>query len=274
MLPEENIAQAEEAEFTEVEIEQSKKPEKSDLPQTEEVKEAPEEQELEQYSAKVQKRIDKLTRKLRDSERNEQAAAHFAQNVYTQNQQLRQRTQTVDAGFLSEYENRIKAQEAQAKQAYQEAFQDSNSEKMADAQGVLSKIAVENERLRVSKVQHQSQQQAIQQAAQTFQPPMPASLPQPDREAVNWAEKNEWFGDDEPMTLTAFSIHRKLIENEGVEVNSKEYYDELDKRIRNEFPHKFKGEAIVETTDSQVAQTVASVSNTSGAGQKNKRIRL
>ena len=194
--------------------------------------------------------------------------------MYAENQQLRHRTQTVDAGFLSEYENRIKAQEAQAKQAYQEAFQSNDSEKMADAQGVLSKIAVENERLRVSKTQHENQQKQIQAQQQAqMQNPQPR-IPDPDPQAVDWAEKNEWFGDNEPMTLTAFSIHRELIENEGVAVNSKEYYDEIDKRIRKEFPQKFNDEETVETIDSPVAQTVAPVSNASESGRKNKRIRL
>ena len=277
MLPEENVVQDDD--FTEVEVTQKEEEtkESTDVSSSQSSAEpAEKEEELEQYSTKVQKRIDKLTRKLRDSERKEQAAADFAKNVYNENQQLRHRTQTVDAGFLSEYENRIKAQEAQAKQAYQEAFQSNDSEKMADAQGVLSKIAVENERLRVSKTQHENQQKQIQaqQQAQMQNPQPQPRIPDPDPQAVDWAEKNEWFGDNEPMTLTAFSIHRELIENEGVAVNSKEYYDEIDKRIRKEFPHKFKGEETVETTDSPVAQTVAPVSNTSGSGRKNKRIRL
>ena len=277
MLPEENVVQDDD--FTEVEVTQKEEETKESTdvsPSKSPAEPAEKEEELEQYSTKVQKRIDKLTRKLRDSERKEQAAANFAQNVYTENQQLRHRTQTVDAGFLSEYENRIKAQEAQAKQAYQEAFQSNDSEKMADAQGVLSKIAVENERLRVSKTQHENQQKQIQaqQQAQMQNPQPQPRIPDPDPQAVDWAEKNEWFGDNEPMTLTAFSIHRELIENEGVAVNSKEYYDEIDKRIRKEFPQKFNDEETVETIDSPVAQTVAPVSNASGSGRKNKRIRL
>ena len=279
MLPEKNVVQDDD--FTEVEVthkEEEAAAEKSAnvSPPESSAEPAEKEEELEQYSTKVQKRIDKLTRKLRDSERKEQAAAHFAQNVYTENQQLRHRTQTVDAGFLSEYENRIKAQEAQAKQAYQEAFQSNDSEKMTDAQGVLSKIAVENERLRVSKTQHQNQQKQIasQQQAQAYAPQPQPRVPDPDPQAVDWAEKNEWFGDNEPMTLTAFSIHRDLIENQGVAVNSKEYYDEIDKRIRKEFPQKFNDEETVETIDSPVAQTVAPVSNASGGGRKSKRIRL
>ena len=277
MLPEENVVQDDD--FTEVEVTQKEEEtkESTDVSSSQPSAEpAEKEEELEQYSTKVQKRIDKLTRKLRDSERKEQAAANFAQNVYTENQQLRHRTQTVDAGFLSEYENRIKAQEAQAKQAYQEAFQSNDSEKMADAQGVLSKIAVENERLRVSTTQHENQQKQIQaqQQAQMQNPQPQPRVPDPDPQAVDWAEKNEWFGDNEPMTLTAFSIHRELIENEGVAVNSKEYYDEIDKRIRKEFPQKFNDEETVETTDSPVAQTVAPVSNASGGGRKSKRIRL
>ncbi len=240
MLPEENVVQDDD--FTEVEVTQKEEEtkESTDVSSSQPSAEpAEKEEELEQYSAKV-----------------------------------RHRTQTVDAGFLSEYENRIKAQEAQAKQAYQEAFQSNDSEKMADAQGVLSKIAVENERLRVSKTQHENQQKQIQAQQQAqMQNPQPR-IPDPDPQAVDWAEKNEWFGDNEPMTLTAFSIHRELIENEGIAVNSKEYYDEIDKRIRKEFPHKFKDEETVETTDSPVAQTVAPVSNASESGRKNKRIRL
>ena len=100
--------------------------------------------------------------------------------------------------------------------------------------------------------------------------------PQPDPRAEDWAEKNEWFGEDEPMTLTAFSIHRNLVEQEGFDPSTNEYYDEIDKRIRTEFPHKFSqaSEGNTETTDSSIAQTVAPVSRASGGGHKNRRVRL
>jgi hypothetical protein len=272
MLPEENLITEEETQ--EVEFEPIEDSTSKSQPESEAV-EASTEKELEQYSTKVQKRIDKLTKRLRESERKEQAAANFAQNVYSENQRLQQRSHTVDQGFLAEYETRLNSQSAQAKKVYEEAFTAGDPERLAETQKVMAKIAVEEERLRMSK-QAQAQQVAMPNNIAPPQQPMPRQIPRPDVKAEDWAEKNEWFGEDEPMTLTAFSIHRNLIEQEGFDPSSNEYYDEIDKRIRTEFPHKFSqtSEGNTETTDSSIAQTVASVSRASGGGRKNKRIRL
>jgi len=286
MLPEENLETEEGSQEVEFEpIEQPDSEPKIKVESVDESQPAPEESEastekdLEQYSTKVQKRIDKLTKRLRESERKEQAATDFAQNVYTQNQQLRQRSQTVDQGFLAEYKTRLESQSQQAKKAYEDAFSAGDPERLAETQKVMAKIAVEEERLRMSK---QAQEQQQQQHAQHNNNRMPQSqnigrqTPQPDPRAEDWAEKNEWFGEDEPMTLTAFSIHRNLVEQEGFDPSTNEYYDEIDKRIRTEFPHKFSqaSEGNTETTDSSIAQTVAPVSRASGGGHKNRRVRL
>jgi hypothetical protein len=286
MLPEENLETEEGAQ--EVEFEPLEQPDSEPQLKVESVdesqpaleeSEASSEKDLEQYSTKVQKRIDKLTKRLRESERKEQAATDFAQNVYTQNQQLRHRSQTVDQGFLAEYETRLQSQSAQTKKAYEEAFSAGDPERLAETQKVMAKIAVEEERLRMSK-QAQEQQQQQQQYAQSNRMPQSQNIgrqtPQPDPRAEDWAEKNDWFGENEPMTLTAFSIHRNLVEQEGFDPSTNEYYDEIDKRIRTEFPHKFSqaSEGNTETTDSSIAQTVAPVSRASGGGHKNRRVRL
>jgi hypothetical protein len=284
MLPEENLETEEGSQEVEFEpIEQPDSEPKINVESVDESQPAPEESEastekdLEQYSTKVQKRIDKLTKRLRESERKEQAATDFAQNVYTQNQQLRQRSQTVDQGFLAEYETRLESQSQQAKKAYEDAFSAGDPERLAETQKVMAKIAVEEERLRMSK-QAQAQAQHVQpnnnQMPQS--PNIGRQTPQPDPRAEDWAEKNDWFGEDEPMTLTAFSIHRNLVEQEGFDPSTNEYYDEIDKRIRTEFPHKFSqaSEGNTETTDSSIAQTVAPVSRASGGGRKNRRVRL
>jgi hypothetical protein len=283
--PEENIVSeedAQEVEFEPLEKSTSDSPPEqevtvdlsSEAPSKAETQEASTEKELEQYSNKVQKRIDKLTKKLRESERKEHAAASFAQNVYTENQRLQERNRTVDKGFLAEYETRLQSQSAQAKKAYEEAYAAGDATRLAETQNVMAKIAVEEERLRMSK---QAQAQATPNNG-IPQPQLstPQAMPRPDAKAEGWAEKNDWFGENEPMTLTAFSIHRNLVEQEGFDPSTNEYYDEIDKRIRKEFPHKFSqaSEGNTETTDSSIAQTVAPVSRASGGGQKNKRIRL
>jgi hypothetical protein len=250
---EKTMPEAENVEATEDQVEVQLDPEQSSSEdvtvQTEPVQgelplESPKEKELEEYSETVQKRISKLTAKMREAERREQAALDYAKGVQTQLAQQQTRTNNLDQSLITEFENRVTAQTEMHKQQLREAIDRGDVDAQVAAQKSLAEVAADNERLKVAK----SQQEQLAKAPPQPQPQMPAGQPQaqpqtqtraPDAKAVAWAEKNEWFGADEPMTLTAFSIHKNLVESEGFDPHSDVYYEEIDRRIRQEFPHKF-----------------------------------
>ena len=217
------------------------------------------EEEMGDYGKKVQSRIDKLTKRLRESERREQAAIQFAQGVQSESEQLKQKTTNLDRGYIAEYEQRVKAETEDTKAKLKTAMDAGDADAVIAAQQDLARLAVESERAKLTIAQRErmaraaqspAAQQYQQQQQQFVQQPAQQPAPPPDPQAEEWAEQNEWFGKDEPMTLTAFSIHRNLVD-EGVDPSSKSYYNELDKRMKNNFPHKFQS--------STPTQTVASV---------------
>jgi len=211
--------------------------------EAEEKAEPDKEEELEQYSKSVQTRINKLTHKFREEETQRKAAMEFAEAVKKQNDDLKSRLDKLDESFVGEFGSRVESQIAAAKSSYQKAYDEGDAEAMFEAQKSLSKLALDEARLDESKQRRekapaeapQQRQQAPQQAQQAAPPPPP------DPKAEVWATKNEWFGNDQTMTYAAFGLHRQLIEDEGFDPASDEYYNELDKRIRVEFPQKFKG---------------------------------
>jgi hypothetical protein len=201
-------------------------------------------EELDEYSQRVQKRIKGLTERYRKEERDREEAVRIAQTIKNENDQLKQRLKNLDTGYLSEYGSRLESQLSQAKVAYKEAHDRGDVDSMFEAQQALSKIAIEQERYRLAK-QRQEKVQVQQpeggqpvQAQQPVQTQQPAEA-KPDPKAQGWAEKNEWFGQDEVMTYAAFGIHRRLVEEEGFDPQSDDYYDEIDRRMRTEFPNKF-----------------------------------
>ena len=202
--------------------------------------------EMDDYGKKVQSRIDKLTKRLRESERREQAAIQFAQGVQADSAQVRQRAAQVNSGYMAEFGDRVTSQIAEAKKEMKEAMDLGDTEKQVEAQSKLSRLAIEEERVASHKAQRERLAREMQARGvdprqpqmPQYQPPRPQAPPPPDPKAESWAEKNEWFGEDEPMTLTSFSIHRKLME-EGFDPASDSYYSEVDKRMRDTFPHKF-----------------------------------
>jgi len=205
--------------------------------------------ELENYSKNVQKRIKKLTEKYRKEERDREEAVRFAQQLRTENEKLKGRLQNLDTGYLNEYGTRLQSQEATAKQAYRDAHDRGDVDAMFEAQKQLNTIAIEQERYRIAKQRQEQDAQRVQVQApeQQYQQPMQqqAQQPQPaepDPKAQDWASKNEWFGQDEVMTYAAFGIHRKLVEEEGFDPSSDEYYNEIDQRLRKEFPNRFAGQ--------------------------------
>jgi hypothetical protein len=236
----------------------------------EEDKEVKKEDELEDYSKGVQKRIATLTKKMREQERAANSAYEYAQSLQTENQQLKQSSTQLNKNYLSEAHNRLTSQRAQANAVLKGAYQEQDWDKVTKAQGILDKITVEESKLANSKpvVQqaqpnnYQTYQQPMQQQQQMVQ-----QQAQPDPEAESWADKNEWFGQDETMTLTAFNIHRKLIEEEGFDTSDSTYYDEIDKRIRIEFPHKFStGDEV--KSNSKMQQNVAPAGRSDSSGRK------
>ena len=204
--------------------------------ETEEQPQAANEDELQEYSKNVQQRISKLTKKYRDEEAQRLAAVEFAEAVKKQNDELKQRLSALDQSYTSEFGTRVDSQIESAKQAYQKAYDDGDAEAMFEAQKNLSKLALDQAQLEQAK----RRQEKAEQVTETQPAAQPAAQPQPpDPKAEAWAQKNEWFGADQTMTYAAFGVHRQLIEDEGFDPQSDEYYNELDNRMRKEFPHKF-----------------------------------
>lgn len=226
------------------------------------------EEDLDKRREKTQKRINKLVAQRKESEEREAAAMQFAQQQKNEVDALRGQLSNLNTGYSSEASSRIDSQEIQAKTAFKEAYEAGEVDKMADAQQVMAKIAIEKERLRIFKDNQEKQKQRAeqmqeQQVQQQAQPQQQAQQPQPDDKAVDWASKNEWFGQDRAMTASAFTLHQQLVEEEGLDPQSDEYYNEIDARMRQDFPHKFNGK-------SAPAQKVASVSQ-GRTSQKNKK---
>ena len=222
-------------------------------------------EDLEGYSDKVKKRIEKLTYKMREAERREKAATEYARSVQAQNEELQKRSSQIDESYISEYDQRVTSQEDVLKKQLSEAINVGDVDAQIDAQKAIAKLAIETERLNVAKQQLEQRKAAPQQQPQAA--PQQQNN-QPDPKARSWAERNTWFGQDEPMTLTAFSIHKRLIEEEYFDPTSDEYYDELDKRMRDEFPHKFQ-----QGSRSNTRAPVAGASRSSGKAA-NKKIKL
>jgi len=222
------------------------------------------EDEHEEYSKGVQKRIGKLTAKLRESERREQAATQYAQNVHKENSTLKLQKQNTDGNYILSEANRITAETEATKTLLQKANEEQNIDAQVNAQQKLASLAVEAQR--VQALNQRRTQQPVQQQQEFVQQEQEAPM-KPDPRAEAWAEGNSWFGDDRAMTMTSFAIHEDLL-NEGFDATSDEYYSEIDKRIRDEFPHKF-GET---SQQSRPAQAVAPAKRSAKTGRKSVRL--
>ena len=232
--------------------------------------------EMDDYGKKVQSRIDKLTKKLRESERREQAAIEFAQGLQHEQTKLQQKTRQLDTGYVNEFASRVEAQTAEAKKQLKDAMDTGDIDAQVEAQQKIARLAVDADRAKKSLDQRERLKKEMeargvdpnqpQMPTQQAQPQAPQPTAPPDPKAENWAEKNDWFGTDEPMTLTSFSIHRKLVE-EGFDTKSDEYYSEIDKRMRETFPHKFE-------QVSTPTQTVASATRSTQPAKRQGTVRL
>jgi hypothetical protein len=229
-----------------------------------------EEDDLSDYSASVKKRIAKLTKKFRDEEEQRLAAVEFAESVKKQNDELKAKLNKLDTTYVGEFDTRVQSQAVAAKEAYRKAYEAGDADAMYEAQQAISKIALEEARLNQLKQEREEEAKKAEANGAVPAPAQPTPAPpppKPDPRAEEWASKNEWFGQDQTMTYAAFGIHKTLIEEEGIDPNTEEYYTELDNRIKTEFPHKF-GET-KKSSGPRVASAGATASKS--ASQKGRR---
>ncbi len=268
----EEVKEKEEEQGQEVEVENEQEESSTDIEiAVEEKKETAavsDTDHLSEYSDSVKKRISKLTNRFREEERQKQSAIDYAESVKKQNEELKTRLDKLDTSFVGEFDTRVEAQAQAAKEAYKKALEAGDADAMYDAQQNISRIALEEARLKQLKAQREEQAKKAEVNGST--PPAattPPPPPKPDPRAEQWAGKNEWFGQDQTMTYAAFGIHKQLIEDEGFDASTEEYYTELDNRIRSEFPHKFG--ATKNTSGPRVASAGATASKT--ASPKGRR---
>ena len=228
------------------------------------------EEELENYSDNVKKRINQLTAKRKQALEEADAAFKYAEDQKKKNEELQQQLKQLNSGYTSEFGNRIEAQTAQAKKLYKEAFDAGDAEKMSEASDLMAKLAIENERLRIQKLRTENattqtnEQQSQEATPQARQTPQRQEL---DPKLQSWLDKNKWFGQDMVMTRGAQAIHEQVVSEDGLDPSTDDYYREIDKRMRVEFPHKFQ-------SDRKVAQTVAPANGKAVSSGRKKQIEL
>ena len=258
----------EESKVTPVEeevVEEQPKEEAAPEPETtEDEQESTDKGEHEEYSEKVNKRISKLVGKLRESERREDAALKYATGLKDKQAQLEGQLVNLNQNYADTMETASTSQVEEAKLRLKKAIEEGDVNAQADAQAILARASLDSERAKIQKEQLEAQAAKFKEQKETPVNPVynqqVAPSPPPDPKAQSWAEKNEWFGKDEAMTYTAFAVHRKLVEQQGYDPKSDEYYEEIDRQIQEQFPHKFEAEKSKKTVDQTVAPAVKSVS--------------
>jgi len=279
-MPTENVNKADnlidvgeaDQQSTEINLDNKGEPEKVEAPKEEKIEveqvEAPAEDktyeneretkvdkkdEVQEYSEGVQKRIAKLTRKMREAERQKEEAVAFADAVNKQKSELEGRLSKLDKSYTSEFESRVKNSMVAAKQALKTAIESQDVEGQIAAQEQIANLTMDAARLNAMKVAEESKPKEV-----NVTPQQTRQAAQTDPMAEAWAADNSWFGNDSAMTYTAFDIHKQLVEKEGFDPKSREYYAEVDKRIRLEFPHKFDKVEDTTTERTKPVQNVAS----------------
>ena len=249
-----------------------------ELPEQEEqqdnvpVEVAQDDDNFEKAESATQKRIDRLTKKMREAERQREEALKYAQSVQAEAQQLKQRMDTLDNSYVQEYSSRVESQMASAESELARAMEVGDTNAVVEAQRKITRLAIENDRAEQARAQQERSAKAAEaQPAAEVSQPIPQQQPRrPDPKAEAWAQKNEWFGSDEAMTYAAFGIHKKLVEDEGFDPKTDDYYTELDRRMGDEFPHKLGNSG----GSKRPAQTVASVSRNTSGRSSGKKVRL
>jgi len=225
--------------------------------------------ELDQISESVQKRIDKLTYKMREAERQRDEAVTYAQSVNQTATQLKEKLKNSDSSLFKEYDNRVQSEIERAKTALREAQDAGDGEAVANATEKLSRVSAEAENLRRLAAQQKLRESQPKQEVpvESYQPTLQPQAAGPDPKAEQWAKKNTWFGDDQAMTFAAFGIHKELVEG-GIDPTSDTYYNEVDKRMAETFPHKFSNE------QSAPVQQVAASSRGASGKKSSRKIKL
>ena len=262
----------EKVETVKEEIEVEQVPEDKSFENERETKLEENKDELKEYSDGVQKRIAKLTRKMREAERQKEEAVAYAQSIKNKNDEMEGRISKMDTSYVSEFESRVKTGLAAAKLALKNAIESQDVEAQIAAQQQLAALTMDEARVNSLKVANENKPQP-QQREVNITPQQRAPQQQSDPRAEDWASRNSWFGNDSAMTYTAFDIHKTLVEKEGFDPQSNDYYAEVDKRIRLEFPHKFDKVENTSTERAKPAQNVASAKRSASTGRK-KTVRL
>jgi hypothetical protein len=260
-LPEEEVKQVAENTEQETVKEETTEPEK--------VETVKQDEELEDYSKGVQSRIAKLTRKMREAERREQAAVEYAQAVEKKRQMDQERFNKVDSDYTKKFEDNVKLGMDSAQKELAMAIETGDATAQVEANKRIAALAFEN-----AKLEQKKQEPVVQEPVQlsdggNIPQPTVQDLPAPDPQAEAWASRNTWFGQDRAMTYTAFEIHKDLV-NEGFDPQSNEYYAEVDNRIKVDFPHKFGNNETKQTA--KPVQSVASANRSVKSGRKTVRL--
>jgi len=228
------------------------------------------EEELDEYSENVQKRINQLTAKRKVALEEADAAYKYAEEQKRKNEELQKQLQQLNTGYTSEFGNRIEAQTASAKKLYKEAFDAGDAEKMSEASDLMARLAIENERLRIQKLRTENAATKADEGQSKENQPQARQAQEKqeiDPKLQSWLGKNTWFGQDMVMSRGAQAIHEQIVSVDGFDPSTDEYYKEIDRRMRIEFPHKFQ-------SDRKVAQTVAPANGKAVSSGRKKQIEL
>ena len=255
----------------EIEVEQV--PEDKSFENERETKLEENKDELKEYSDGVQKRIAKLTRKMREAERQKEEAVAYAQSIKNKNDEMEGRMSKMDTSYVSEFESRVKTGLAAAKLALKNAIESQDVEAQIAAQQQLAALTMDEARVNSIKVANENKPKASEREVNINPQQQRMPQQQSDPRAEDWASRNSWFGNDSAMTYTAFDIHKTLVEKEGFDPQSNDYYAEVDKRIRLEFPHKFDKVENTSTERAKPAQNVASAKRSASTGRR-KTVKL
>jgi hypothetical protein len=274
------MAEAEqlEQEVTEVEVTEEPRIQSESFSSSEE-SESSGETEQEQEVKGAQKRINQLTKKMRDAEKREKEAIRVAQQIQNEATQLKARMQQLDNGYIEQFGKSLEIETNQAEATLKRAIEVGDSDAIISAQRQLYELNGRSQQLQVAQQRKRQEAEAAQwraqnpQAAQQQQMAQQQAIQQqqqvrrPDAKAEEWATRNSWFGEDQAMTFAAFGIHKKLVEDEGFDPQDDSYYTELDRRLQTEFPQKLG-------SSKRPAQTVAGVSRASNASGRSRRVKL
>ena len=228
-----------------------------------------EDSKLEDYSKGVQSRIAKLTRKMREAERREAAAIEYAQAIENKRKLDQERFQKIDADYSKKVEEHVKTGMESAQKSLAQAIESGDAAAQVEANKRIAELAFENAKIQQQRVVQEEKPAQLSDGGKLPER-TPQSLPEADPMAEDWAARNKWFGTNRAMTFTAFEIHKDLVEKEGYDPKTNEYYEEIDKRIRVDFPSKFDNSGDIQTT--RPVQSVASATRSAKTGRKQMRL--